>query len=126
MERRKEPRLRITQPVTLLVLGTRRVLIEACVLDVSTNGVQVRSPTKLRCGTKVKIRGEDAQMIGAVSRCEAHEGAYRIGIQLSDPMSSLIELELLNRALIGSGPVVKVESSESHEEKNLGSNSKYQ
>src|ERR1019366_3362501 len=116
MERRKEPRLRITQPVTLLVLGTRRVLIEACVLDVSTNGVQVRSPTKLRCGTKVKIRGEDAQMIGAVSRCEAHEGAYRIGIQLSDPMSSLIELELLNSALIDSGPVMKVESSESHEE----------
>ena len=84
----------------------------------------MRSPTKLPCGTEVKIQGEGAQMIGAVSRCEAHEGAYRIGIQLSDPMSSLIELELLNRALIGPGPVVKVQSFESHEEKNLGSKSK--
>jgi hypothetical protein len=86
--------------------------------------VQVRSPTPLACDTQVKIDGKDATMLGTVCRCEAQEGAYRIGIQFSDPLSSLIELELLNRALIGPGRVGKAESpSESHEEKSLGSES---
>jgi hypothetical protein len=101
MERRKHPRLHATQPVTLLVLGTREVIIEACVLDVSTSEVQVRSPTRLTCATHVKIENNDAVMLGTVCRCEAHDGAYRIGIQLSDPLSSLLDLELLNRAFIG-------------------------
>ena len=111
--------------MTLLVLGTRRVLIEACLLDISSSGMHVRSPTQLACDTQVKIQREDVQMLGTVCRCDAQEGGYTIGIQISDPMSSLIELELLNRALIGSEPVVQVESpSESHGEKNPGSKSK--
>ena len=82
----------------------------------------MRSPTPLACDTQVKIEGQDVLMLGTVCRCEPQEGAYRIGIQLSAPLSSLIELELLNRALIESGRVEKVESpSGSHEEKNLGS-----
>jgi hypothetical protein len=101
VERRKHPGLFITQSVTLLVLGTLGAVIEACVLDLSTSEVQVRSPTRLTCATHVKIEGDDAVMLGTVCRCEAHDGAYRIGIQLSDPLSSLLDLELLNRAFIG-------------------------
>ena len=121
MERRKKPRLKVTQPVTLLALDARRSrLIEACVMDISGNGVKVRSPIRLACDTQVKIEGEDTLMLGKVCRCEAYDGAYVIGIQLSNPLPSLIELELLNRALIGPGRVVKVEApSELHEEKNL-------
>jgi PilZ domain len=87
VERRKQPRLRVTQSVTLLALGSRKCVIEACVLDVSTSGVQVRSPTRLTCATRVEIEGNDGPMLGTVCHCEAHDGAYRIGIQLSDPMA---------------------------------------
>jgi hypothetical protein len=109
MERRKEKRLRVTQPVMLLALGERgNRLIEACVLDISRNGVRVRSSTSLACETQVKIDGEDVHILGTVSRCEAQKGgSYNIAIKVSDPLSSLIELELLNRALIqpeGSAP----------------------
>ncbi len=107
VERRNEPRLRVTDSVTLLVLGSRKLVIEVCVLDVSTSGIQVRSPTRLTCATRVEIEGNDGQMLGTVCRCEAHDGAYQIGIQLSDPLSSLPELDLLNRALIGPGTIEK-------------------
>ena len=112
--------------MTLLVLGIHEVVIEACVLDVSTSGVQVRSPMRLACDTHVKIEGNDAVMLGTVCHCEAQGGgAYKIGIQLSDPLSSLVELELLNRALIRPGKTDKVESPRELHPKNLpsGSNS---
>lgn len=97
----------MTDSVTLLVLGSRKLVIEACVLDVSTSGIQVRSPTRLTCATRVEIEGNDGQMLGTVCHCEAHDGAYQIGVQLSDPLSSLLELDLLNRALIGPGTIEK-------------------
>lgn len=116
MERREKPRLKVTQPVNLLPFNAqRRHLVEVCVLDISDSGVQLRSPTPIACDTQVSIERED--VLGTVCSCEAHEGAYNVGIQLSDPLSSLIELELLNRALIGEGQVKVDSSSELREKK---------
>ena len=90
-------------------------LIEGCVLDMSGSGLQLRVPMPVACGTPVKIDGKNTLMLGEVCRCEPEEGAYTVGVQLSHTLPSLMELELLKRALIGEGRGPKVESaSESH------------
>jgi len=81
--------------------------IEACVVDISKNGLQVRVPNPLPCETQVKIDAEEEHMLGKVCYCEPDGGAYRVGVQLAVPLPSLMELELLNRGLIGSGPAEK-------------------
>ncbi len=94
--------------IALGVPGSRP--IEACVVDMSSTGVQVRVPTALPCDTLVKIDGEHELILGQVRYCEPEAGAYRVGIQLTSALPSLMELELLNRALIGEGAGAKVES----------------
>jgi hypothetical protein len=84
--------------------------VEAFVLDRSDNGLQLRVPTPFPCDTLVKIDGENELILGKVCHCEPEKGAYRLGIQLSAPLASLIELELLNRAPVGRGPAGNAES----------------
>jgi hypothetical protein len=105
VERRKEPRLHVNESVMLLVLGPQGTHpIEGCVVDLSNNGVQVRVPGPVPLDTVIKIDGLDALILGKVCHCRPDLGAYRLGIQLSTPLPSLMELELLNRALIGQRP----------------------
>jgi len=75
--------------------------MEAYLLDISSNGLQLRLPKPVPCGTPVKIDGNNTLMLGEVCRCEPAEGAYAVGVQLSQALSSLKELELLNRSLTG-------------------------
>ena len=86
--------------LTLLDGKTRR-LIEACVTELSGSGVQLRVPMPLPCGATIEIEGGDTLVLGEVCRCEPAEGAYAVGVQLSQALSSLKELELLNRSLTG-------------------------
>ena len=86
-------------------------LIEGCVLDMSGSGLQLRVPAPIPCGTPIKIDGKNTLMLGEVCRCEPAEGAYTVGVQLSHTLASLMELELLNHALIGGGRGQKVESA---------------
>jgi hypothetical protein len=110
VERRKEPRLRIKQPVILTLLDAKsRRFIEACVTDISDGGVQLRVPMPLPCGATIEIEGGIRLIPG--TRCEPVEGAYAVGVQVSQTLPSLMELELLNRKLIGEGKGPKVEST---------------
>jgi hypothetical protein len=89
----------------LMVLGPQMTYpIEACVVDISGNGVQVRVPATIPLDTLIKIDGLDALILGKVCYCKPDSGAFRVGIQLSSPLPALMELELLNRGLIGQGP----------------------
>jgi hypothetical protein len=119
VERRKQPRLKVSESVILIALGDPGSRpIEACVVDMSISGMQVRVPAPLPCDTLVKIDGENELVLGHVRYCEPDRGAYRVGIQLTSALPSLMELELLNRALIGEGLAAKVESpAELSEEK---------
>jgi len=88
VERRKELRLKARQPVTLTVLGAQAsYLIEGCVLDMSGSGLQLRVPMPVACGTPVKIDGKNTLMLGEVCRCEPEEGAYTVGVQLSQTLA---------------------------------------
>jgi PilZ domain len=111
MERRKEPRLRLKQPVILTLLEAKsRRFIEACVTDISGGGVQLRVPMPLPCGATIEIEGGNTLILGEVCRCEPADGAYTVGVQVSQTLPSLMEVELLNRSLIGEEKAPKVES----------------
>ena len=75
--------------------------MEAYLLDISDHGLHLRLPKPVPCSTPVKIDGNNTLLLGEVCRCEPSDGAYSVGVQLSQTMSSLKELELLHRSLIG-------------------------
>ena len=104
-ERRKEPRLKTNQPVTLTLLGEpmgpRPQVCEGCVLDVSGIGLRIRTPGPLPCGAPVRVDAKEMLMLGEVCRCEPEGGAYTVGIELSHSLGGLGELEKLNHALMG-------------------------
>ena len=104
MEQRKESRLKLNvrQPVILTVLGASGShVIEAYLLEISGSGLKLRVPVAVSCGAPVKIDSKNTLMLGEVCRCEPEGGAYTVGVQLSQKLSSLTELEELNRALVG-------------------------
>jgi len=95
--------------LTMLDAKSRR-LIEACVMDISGSGVQLRLPMPIPCGATIEIEGGDTLVLGEVCRCEPVEGAYAVGVQVSQTLSSLMELEVLNRALMRDAEGPKAES----------------
>lgn len=95
-----------------MVLGAKGShLIEACVLDMSGGGLKLRASSPVPCGTPIKIDSKNTLMLGEVCRCEPEGEAYTAAVQLCHTLSSLMDLELLNRALIGEGRGQKVESA---------------
>ena len=86
----------------LAVLGAAGShIMEAYLLDISGNGLKLRLPEPVPCGAAVQIDDNNALLLGEVSRCDPEAGAFIAGVRLSHRLSSLAELELLNRSLIG-------------------------
>ncbi len=83
MERRNEPRLKVSQAVTLTVLNALpSYALRATVQDVSGSGVQLRASNPIPCGTPVEIESQNSLLRGEVCRCDPEDGGYRVGIQL--------------------------------------------
>lgn len=102
MERRKEPRLKINQDVTITVLGQMIAApMQAGVLDISGNGMRLRVPAKIPCGAGIKIDSKNALVLAEVSRCVREGHSYAVGVTLLHSLSVFKDLEVLNRALFG-------------------------
>ena len=102
-ERRKEPRIRTSQPV--LVRALNALPVEACVLDVSSKGARLRAPEPVPVGAVVRIEARELLLVGTVIRCELTRGAYDVGILLSRPLEMLLELRKLASLLPESKPL---------------------
>jgi hypothetical protein len=102
VERRKGPRLKIKQAVTITVLGQMvAVPMQASVLDLSGNGMRLRVPAKIPCGAGIRIDSKNALVLAEVIRC-VHEGpSYAVAVTLLHSLSVFKDLEVLNRALFG-------------------------
>lgn len=102
MEKRKEPRLKIKQDVTITVLGqVIAAPLQAGVLDISGNGMRLRVPVKIPCGTAIKIESKNALVLAEVGRCVREGHSYTLGVTLLHSLSVFKDLEVLNRALFG-------------------------
>ena len=102
MERRKEPRLKTKQNVTITVLGqTVAMSMPASVLDISGNGMRMRVPAMIACGVGIKIDSKNALVLAEVNRCVREGHSYTVGVTLLHSLSVFKDLEVLNRALFG-------------------------
>ena len=102
MERRKEPRLKIKQDVTITVLGqVGASTMRASVLEISGSGMRLRVPAKIPCGAGIKIDSKNALVLAEVSRCVREGHSYTVAVTLLHSLSVFKDLEVLNRALFG-------------------------
>jgi c-di-GMP-binding flagellar brake protein YcgR len=102
MERRKEPRLKTKQDVSITVLGQMVTpTMQAGVLDISGNGMRLRVPAKIPCGTGIKIDSKNASVLAEVIRCVREGQSYTIAVTLLHSLCVFKDLEVLNRALFG-------------------------
>ena len=97
-ERRREPRIKAG--LSVLVRTPDAHPMEGCLLDVSTKGAKIRIPDLVSVGTPVRIEAHELLLVGNIRRCELTHGAYEAGVELSVSVERLIELRLLDAALM--------------------------
>ena len=102
MEQRKELRLAVRMPVTVKLLGAMpQPAISGVVKDVSNRGLCLDVPLPLPGGTLVRVETGDMLMLGEVCHCEPDGDRYTAGVILKQSLSSLRELERVNRRVMG-------------------------
>jgi hypothetical protein len=89
--------------VTVTVLGELTQLpMEGRVVDMSGSGLRVAVPAPVPYGSAVRIEGDNMLLLGEVLRTQAADGVYEVGVQISHALTSLDELQEMNRAFTGS------------------------
>lgn len=107
-ERRKEPRLITSTPVTITVLGTPpQDPICGQLLNISGSGMLLRLPQAVPANSPVKIEGNDALFLGEVCRCDSDADRYLVAVQVRHSLGGLAQLERLNAQLLGFAPVAR-------------------
>ena len=115
MERRRYPRFRQNEAVSVTMLGKDSHLVKGVIVDASQSGLRLWSPELLAAGTLVKMESEDTLLLGEV--CYAQPAAadfalgpgFLMGLELSRALYGLSELRQLNRSLLGeSGRTARV------------------
>jgi len=96
VERRREPRHRISKEVTLKVLDRMSgpslgKSMEGHVTDVSGSGMRLRLPLPVQCGAPVEIRDKDLLILGQVSRCVPDGDAYTAGIRVMETLPAQVD-----------------------------------
>lgn len=100
VERRKEPRLEISQEVTVTILdepGARP--FQATAVDISGTGMRILSPHPVKYQAAVQVQARDLLLLGEVIRVEACEQGILLALKLGHSLGSLDELHRLNLAL---------------------------
>ena len=100
MERRKEPRVEINEPVTVTVLGDPdSPSFVATAIEMSGSGMRFLSPRPVKYQATVKVQTRDFLLLGEVIRIEASALGHAVALKLSHSLGSLSDLHHLNREL---------------------------
>jgi hypothetical protein len=100
VERRKEPRIAINENVTVTVLGeTDSEPFQATALELSSNGMRLRSTCAVPYQAVVKVHSRDLLLLGEVIRVQAAEGGVVWALKLQHSLDSLGDLRRLNQSL---------------------------
>lgn len=92
MEQRREERVPIEQSVILTVLSDPERRVSAMIKNVSGRGLGIFSPERVASGAAVKIEFGDSIFLGEAMYCKAMEGAWFVGIELTEVLSGLAAL----------------------------------
>jgi hypothetical protein len=100
IERRREPRVSTDDAALMQVLNPLmdgRLAVR--VLDVSRNGLKLKTETQLQRGTLVQIYIKNIVAMGEVRHCERIGDEYYAGVRLDDVLTHHLDEEPWNRAL---------------------------
>jgi PilZ domain len=105
MEKRRDPRLAIGQPVAVTILSGEPFTCNANVNNWSGNGMALEMPTPAPPGAALQMLLEDPPLRGEVVHCGAQEGGYLVGVLLDSELSQLSRLaQTLERFADSAGP----------------------
>jgi hypothetical protein len=110
VDRRKHPRVRPAEAISVTILSDESVCVQATVVDHSERGLGLQLTAPLIPGTPVKIERGDQLLLAEVTHCVRHEGSFRAGLVVKHSLSGLAELHRLNRALDEASPTPPVPS----------------
>src|SRR5208282_5328332 len=85
MHQRKNPRYQVEAPAVMRVQGRGPFVVT--ILDVSTTGVRVSSPSEFPAGTRVNITCGGAQVAGEIRYSRQVEREFHVGV-LADGASA--------------------------------------
>jgi hypothetical protein len=95
-DRRTKPRIKAGFSVLLRTPNAHPM--EACLLEVSSIGVRLRTPEPVAVGATVRIEAQELRLFGTIKRCAQTHKAYEVGIVLTGPFDVLGELRKLYAA----------------------------
>jgi len=102
VDRRQETRLAENQPATIAVLGDRLpASIRGRVIEIAASSMKISVPVAIAPGTPVRVECYDALFLGEICRADHCPAEIRIVVKIVHSLSSLAELERMNRALLG-------------------------
>jgi hypothetical protein len=99
MDRRREPRIRAYETVSLTVLGDAGYTTPANAIQLSTHGMRLVLDRPIPVNAAVKVVCDDWLGLGEVSYCSEERGHYVVGVHLDQALVGLEELTERNRDL---------------------------
>jgi hypothetical protein len=99
MDRRREPRIRAYETVSLTVLGDAGYTTPANAIQLSAHGMRLVIDRPIPVNAAVKIVCDDWLGLGEVSYCTEERGHYVVGLHLDQVLVGLGELTERNRDL---------------------------
>jgi hypothetical protein len=92
MEKRRETRYTMGQPVTVTILSGEQSTHAATVRNGSGSGIALEMPVPVPAGAALKILLEDSLLLGEAIYCAPEENGFLVGIFLEAKLSQLSRL----------------------------------
>ena len=106
MEKRRESRYTIGQPVTVTILSGNPSTYQATVKNGSGNGMALEMPAPVPPGAAIEITMGDNLLLGEAVHCSSQGGGFLVGVMLDSKLSQLSRLaQMLEKFAEGEAPV---------------------
>ncbi|HEY1338996.1 MAG TPA: PilZ domain-containing protein [Bryobacteraceae bacterium] len=93
MEQRRAPRVPLDRPVAVTIYGELQdTQVNATVKSASTLGLSLELPIPVEPGAAIRIRVDDAILLGEAVHCRFLGKSYLVGVRLEQALSGLAEL----------------------------------
>ena len=92
MEKRRETRYTIGQPVAVTILSGEQSTHNATVKNGSGSGIALGMPVEVAPGAALQILLEDSLLLGEAMYCSSQEGGFLVGVLLDSKLSQLSQL----------------------------------
>ena len=104
MEKRRELRFAVGQPVVVTVLSGEPSTHHATVKNGSGSGVALEMPVPVTPGAALKISLEDALLLGEAMYCSPQQDGFLVGVLLDSKLSELSRLAQILQAFADGQP----------------------